>query len=1138
MYVICVNELEGPTGYHKAVVELANGLHRGGNEVVVLAFQGSGDGGGRMMSTWPIDADISTMSLRSLAPENGRHLYKNYHVTYSTQLLNSRSHFTENQLLALRRLNELLTSQDTIVFTSSLTAAVTHQALKDVKRNPRTVLQIHGDYQHHKELWDQMAEARPVIDRLQTVSSGLRDQFLSMFDAQDVTFVPNFPGESAEVVKKEHQYFNVVFPGSFQPRKNQKDAIKALARVQNTDVHLTLWGDARTAYAGQCRQLAAQLGVADRVHFPGFGTAEDVYSEADVVIMTSVSEGLGYPLIEGAINGLPVVAFDFEYGPRDIIEHEKSGFIVPMGDVDVLAGHIDQLAGDEELCQKMGAKGRQVYEQKLAAQPVLEQYEAVLGNPGHRSGVNLVDEFSADGNDPVDPGSIFADTLGMGRFRKVTVKVATRLQLDDVLVDNGKVSKQVPVKRTKGHVVIPVDLPGTSVISYTLPGDSDNRYYLTTVLANGKNVTLPYLRRDAGYDSTDQGTLGLIIPASIPLISHVSVTSASKGMKHLVGKLLADVMWKVKQVKAQKFGSKASTPGYASASSKESAPVEPATPQASDIPHDGKEASPSVQQTSPQLSPVITVGKSSDSSPVATNIFSKYLRALRSLTKSYAAVARQAMTPLLSTSAADARREISRHPRFPVVTGIDNFGQQINTAGGVKVVNTGVSAQPTVTISGEYDWVDVTDAQSTRRISSPVSYRELFDAICSAERDYGLFDMTTHQGIHPWELGRQYLVGELARALGLWGLPSGQALRPNKDVYEGPKKLTTAPHAQRVLYDFHRRGQTDYRISAFRDDKTMVITQPDPDGYSEVTDTNMLWPVREYNQWVSSTTRRLVAAKVPDVDSRPYEEALSKTLGIKVKLDTHLRRFLLTFIHERDFWTPVFEHIKPEEVILASPLRFGIAVAGQRAGAVASEVQYALTSKYHGTFWYGGTPHHAATRFYTWSPYWAQRTNIYQDHVVVPRADMVQAIRQEASSPANQRWDVCVIAQQTVFRRMMDFVARLSLERPELRIVIAPHPGAPRAVEKALSLAGLQDKVDISPLDTLTTITQSGMALGSYSTSVWEAAALGKPTFVLPYPGYELALDDIESGLVKLAEHPADLEPCVVPAVRQQLFGE
>jgi hypothetical protein len=274
------------------------------------------------------------------------------------------------------------------------------------------------------------------------------------------------------------------------------------------------------------------------------------------------------------------------------------------------------------------------------------------------------------------------------------------------------------------------------------------------------------------------------------------------------------------------------------------------------------------------------------------------------------------------------------------------------------------------------------------------------------------------------------------------------------------------------------------------------------------------------------------------VDARPFEEALSDALGMRVDLGDHLRNRLAKFLAERDFWTPVFERVQPEEVLIASSHWWaGISAAAARSGAQVSDIQYALTSRYAPSFWFGGTPHYGATRLYAWSELWAARTNVYKEHIIVPRQQPeLQAAAQDGLEQ-DPTWDVCVISQPRVLRRILAFVQELVQERPELRVVVAPHPAQRSLIDGELGAAGLSGRVTIAPEDTLTTIRRSAISVGTFSTSLWEAAALGRPTYVLPVPGHEETLQDVESGLFRIAGSPDDLVPYEVPETRRSIFG-
>ena len=1117
MIVICTNEVAGPTGYHKAVVELGNGLSAAGYQVAVLGFLGTGGISNRMLPTWPLDLEVPAYTLRALPADGGRLLHRNAHPELAGDLGALHYEFTANELAALRELNDALTEEDTIVFTAPVQALAFRHALGDDARRPRTVLQIHGDYLHHAELWDPLMASRDVIDRLQTVADGLRQQFIPTFADEDVVFIPNFPGEGPGAIQRvEHEGVNIALPASFQHRKNQLDAVRALSLIEDESVHLTLWGNINrnNPYFVAVRELVDSLDLRGRVHMPGFGTEHDVYSTADIVLMSSLSEGFPYPLLEAMYQGRPTVSYDFDFGPREAIEDGASGYIVPLGDVEQLAARLGEVAADAELRERFGRRARERYDERFAPSAVVEQYREFFGP--HDAPLDLASVFTTDGQEPIGTGEIEhrARRTRGGRLHQVTV--TSPVGLHDVQVDDGVQTRAAKVRTQRGTTRIEFEASAPVVISYTTAPGSGDRRYLASTTAQHELVVLPHLRRDARYGAgrpaaqdTIFGTSGGTLPLHAPT-----------ALAHLAVRAPRDVVWKVRDV--------ATTVGTRMRARRELAGAQGATlsqpsanPTEGEVPL-GQAADLDVEEETPAAGPI-------DARSI--------LAPLLDIGPSAAASTMRILSGLSRAPGAATRREIPRHPWYPVTSGVDSFGTPINQTGGVQVRNAGTAERPTVSVRGEYDWVELRDGASRRRVSPPWSYGEMFERLCEAERKHGLFEITTADGVHLWELGRSALVIQLAEAAGLWGAApavGGVVL----DVYPGSKRLSTAPRAERVVFDYARRGQSGYRTAPFVDDETLFVVQPGAEGYPDVDETNMVYPFAEFTQWQKEWRRRWAHMRVPAVDARPFEAALTEALGIRVDLGDHLRNRLVKFLGEREFFTPVFERVQPEEVLIASSHWWaGIGAAAARSGARVSDIQYALTSRYAPSFWFGQKPRYGASRFYAWSDFWAERTNVYDEHVVVPRQQEELTAAIESPSTEEKRWDVCVVSQPRVLRRILAFVQELVRERPEMRVVIAPHPAQRTIIGRELAAAGLEEAVDIAEEDTLTTITRSAMAVGTFSTSLWESAALGCPTFVIPVPGHEETLQDVESGLFRLARTAHDLVPYEVPASRHDIFG-
>ncbi|PYM73130.1 MAG: hypothetical protein DME03_16145, partial [Candidatus Rokuibacteriota bacterium] len=103
----------------------------------------------------------------------------------------------------------------------------------------------------------------------------------------------------------------VLYVGNFMPHKNLARLIRAFAllpdaeRRRHTLVLAGGYGDGRPALA----RLAAELGVADRVIFPGRvddGDLPSLYSGAAVYVSASLEEGFGSTVLEAMACGAPV----------------------------------------------------------------------------------------------------------------------------------------------------------------------------------------------------------------------------------------------------------------------------------------------------------------------------------------------------------------------------------------------------------------------------------------------------------------------------------------------------------------------------------------------------------------------------------------------------------------------------------------------------------------------------------------------------------------------------------------------------------------------------------------------------------------------------------------------------------------
>ena len=128
----------------------------------------------------------------------------------------------------------------------------------------------------------------------------------------------------------------VVVPGRLSPEKGVHHFLDALAKL-DPSVCGVLVGDG--AQAGELKDQAARLGLAERVRFEGYQPEARMplyYSAADLACLASLEEGWPDALMESFACGCPVVASHVG-GVPDIIALTGSGFTAPPGDAEALA---------------------------------------------------------------------------------------------------------------------------------------------------------------------------------------------------------------------------------------------------------------------------------------------------------------------------------------------------------------------------------------------------------------------------------------------------------------------------------------------------------------------------------------------------------------------------------------------------------------------------------------------------------------------------------------------------------------------------------------------------------------------------------------------------------------------------------
>jgi glycosyltransferase involved in cell wall biosynthesis len=171
----------------------------------------------------------------------------------------------------------------------------------------------------------------------------------------------------------------VLCVGRLVPAKGFDLAVEALPALARRHPGLTLAIAGDGLERARLERLARETGVGDRVSFEGWISPERVcarMSEASVIVLPSHQEGLPVVAIEAAWSGRPVVAANVS-GMAEVVEHGRTGLLVPAGDRDALARAIDEIVSDPGRARRMGSEARRLATERFSLENMLNAYESL-----------------------------------------------------------------------------------------------------------------------------------------------------------------------------------------------------------------------------------------------------------------------------------------------------------------------------------------------------------------------------------------------------------------------------------------------------------------------------------------------------------------------------------------------------------------------------------------------------------------------------------------------------------------------------------------------------------------------------------------------------------------------------------------
>jgi glycosyltransferase involved in cell wall biosynthesis len=155
------------------------------------------------------------------------------------------------------------------------------------------------------------------------------------------------------------------------------------------DLRLDIVGSLTTdpAYAKQMQEFVTVNGLSSIVHFHNALDNEPLAEklrQAHILVVPSSYEGFGIVYLEGMCFGLPAIGTTAG-AAGEVIEHEKTGYLINPNDHRTLATYLSQLTSDRNLLAELSLNARRRYTQQPAWNQTASQIRAFLQNMiGHQ----------------------------------------------------------------------------------------------------------------------------------------------------------------------------------------------------------------------------------------------------------------------------------------------------------------------------------------------------------------------------------------------------------------------------------------------------------------------------------------------------------------------------------------------------------------------------------------------------------------------------------------------------------------------------------------------------------------------------------------------------------------------------------
>ncbi len=207
--------------------------------------------------------------------------------------------------------------------------------------------------------------AKQIFDnvyKIVSVSSKMNEKIKTSYDFEEGIVIPNCVSDqnnSFSCQENELPYQYIILISRMVAMKQLDKLIETYSKsdLPDKEIHLVILGDGEEK--NHLQELILEFQMSKFVHLLGFKENTSCYlKNAKFLVLTSQYEGFPMVVVEALNAGIPVISFDCETGPSEMIVNEKNGLLVENQDFEAFQKAMNTMIENEVLYQSCKENAR------------------------------------------------------------------------------------------------------------------------------------------------------------------------------------------------------------------------------------------------------------------------------------------------------------------------------------------------------------------------------------------------------------------------------------------------------------------------------------------------------------------------------------------------------------------------------------------------------------------------------------------------------------------------------------------------------------------------------------------------------------------------------------------------------------